>query len=112
MATPDSARPLTILVFALGLATQLLMETAQLFMGSTREARSTQVPQAVARMRADAIASSFFAISQLPEDEGIPILIDLMKNHRDPNVRKKAAFWLGQKHDPRALNALEEILRR
>jgi HEAT repeat protein len=53
-----------------------------------------------------------FAVSQLPEDEGIPILIDLMKNHRDPNVRRKAAFWLGQKHDPRALNALEEILRR
>lgn len=53
-----------------------------------------------------------FAVSQLPGDEGIPILIDLMKNHRDPNVRKKAAFWLGQKRDPRALNALEEILRR
>ena len=58
---------LTILIFALGLATQLLMETAQLFMGSTREARSTQVPQAVARMRADAIASSYFDISVLPD---------------------------------------------
>jgi hypothetical protein len=58
---------LTILIFALGLATQLLMETAQLFMGSTREARSTQVPQAVSRMRADVIASSYFAISVLPD---------------------------------------------
>ena len=53
-----------------------------------------------------------FAVSQLPSDQGIPILVDLMKNHRDPNVRRKAAFWLGQKHDPRALDALEEILRR
>jgi hypothetical protein len=53
-----------------------------------------------------------FAVSQLPAAEGVPILIDLMKNHRDPNVRKKAAFWLGQTHDPRALDALEAILRR
>lgn len=53
-----------------------------------------------------------FAISQLPGDQSIPMLIDLMKNHRDPNVRRKAAFWLGQKNDPRALSALEEILKR
>lgn len=53
-----------------------------------------------------------FAMSQLPDDQGIPILIDLMKHHRDPNVRKKAAFWLGQKRDPRALQALEDILRQ
>jgi len=26
-------------------------------------------------------------------------------------VRKKAAFWLGQKNDPRALQAIEDILR-
>jgi HEAT repeat protein len=51
-------------------------------------------------------------MSQLPDDQGVPILIDLMKNHRDPNVRRKAAVWLGQKHDPRALDALEEILRK
>ena len=53
-----------------------------------------------------------FAMSQLPNDQGVPILIDLMKTHRDRNVRRKAAFWLGQSKDPRALNALEEILRR
>src|SRR5437667_368370 len=28
------------------------------------------------------------------------------------DVRREAAFWLGQKHDPRALDALEEILRK
>ena len=53
-----------------------------------------------------------FAVSQLPDDESIPMLIDLMKSHRDGNVRKKAAFWLGQKHDPRALAAIEEVLRK
>jgi HEAT repeats len=53
-----------------------------------------------------------FAVSQLPNDESVPMLIELMKTHRDPSVRKKAAFWLGQKHDPRALVAIEDILRK
>jgi len=53
-----------------------------------------------------------FALSQMPNDQSIPLLIDLMKNHRNPEVRKKAAFWLGQKNDPRALAAIEELLRR
>ncbi|HXH90995.1 MAG TPA: HEAT repeat domain-containing protein, partial [Thermoanaerobaculia bacterium] len=53
-----------------------------------------------------------FAVSQLPDDESVPMLIELMKSHRDPSVRKKAAFWLGQKHDPRALAAIEDILRK
>ena len=53
-----------------------------------------------------------FAVSQLPDDESVPMLIELMKSHRDPSVRKKAAFWLGQKHDPRALAAIEDVLKR
>jgi HEAT repeat protein len=40
------------------------------------------------------------------------MLIDLMKSNRSSNVRKKAAFWLGQKHDPRALAAIEDVLRK
>ncbi|MEA2326084.1 MAG: hypothetical protein QOE68_1043, partial [Thermoanaerobaculia bacterium] len=53
-----------------------------------------------------------FAVSQLPDDQSVPMLIELMKTHRDGNVRKKAAFWLGQKHDPRALAAIEDVLRK
>lgn len=52
-----------------------------------------------------------FAISQLPDDRSVPLLIELMKTHRSPGVRRKAAFWLGQKNDPRALEALADILR-
>jgi hypothetical protein len=55
---------------------------------------------------------AIFAVSQLPDDQGVPMLIELMKTHRDGNVRRKAAFWLGQKHDPRALAAIEDILRK
>jgi HEAT repeat protein len=39
------------------------------------------------------------------------MLIKLMKTHRDGRVRKKAAFWLGQKQDPRALAAIEDVLK-
>jgi hypothetical protein len=35
-----------------------------------------------------------------------------MRTHRSKNVRKKAAFWLGQKNDPRALQEIESFLRQ
>lgn len=53
-----------------------------------------------------------FALSQLPRDEGVPVLIRLARTNRDPNVRRKALFWLGQSDDPRALKLFEEILTR
>lgn len=53
-----------------------------------------------------------FALSQLPEDEGIPILLRVARTNRDPEVRKKAMFWLGQSEDPRALALFEEILSK
>jgi hypothetical protein len=39
------------------------------------------------------------------------MLIELAKNHRDPVVRKKAMFWLGQSQDPRALDFLARVLQ-
>ena len=52
-----------------------------------------------------------FALSQLPRDEGIPLLIKLARSHTNPIVRKQAMFWLGQSNDPRALSFFEEVLR-
>ena len=52
-----------------------------------------------------------FALSQLPRDEGVPLLIKLARSHTDPVVRKQAMFWLGQSKDPRALTFFEEVLR-
>jgi HEAT repeat protein len=51
-----------------------------------------------------------FALSQLPHDQGVPALIKAAKTSKDPEVRKKAIFWLGQSDDPRALTLFEEIL--
>ena len=53
-----------------------------------------------------------FALSQRPRDQGIPALIEIAKRNKDPEIRKKAMFWLGQSGDPRALDLFEEILTR
>lgn len=53
-----------------------------------------------------------FALSQLPDDQGVPILIRLARSNKDPKVRRKALFWLGQSDDPRALKLFEEILTK
>jgi hypothetical protein len=52
-----------------------------------------------------------FALSQRPQNEGVPALLRVARNDRDPEVRKSALFWLGQSEDPRALTLFEEILR-
>ena len=53
-----------------------------------------------------------FAVSRLPKDEGIPLLIELARSHKNPEVRKQACFWLGQSKDPRALAYFEQVLTR
>jgi hypothetical protein len=53
-----------------------------------------------------------FALSQLPSEQGIPVLIRLARSNKDPQVRRKALFWLGQSDDPRVLALFEEILTR
>ena len=53
-----------------------------------------------------------FALSQRPREEGIPALIAIARSNRDPEIRKKAMFWLGQSGDPRALDLFEEILTK
>jgi len=52
-----------------------------------------------------------FALSQRPDEEGVPALITIARTNRHPELRKTALFWLGQSEDPRALTLFEEILR-
>jgi HEAT repeat protein len=56
--------------------------------------------------------SAVFALSQRPREEGIPALIAVARTNKDPEIRKKAMFWLGQSHDPRAIDLFEELLTR
>jgi HEAT repeat protein len=53
-----------------------------------------------------------FALSQRPKEEGVPALIRIAKTHGDPEIRRKAIFWLGQSHDPRALALFEDLLTK
>jgi HEAT repeat protein len=53
-----------------------------------------------------------FALSQQPRDVGVPALIQIARANRDPEVRKRAFFWLGQTGDPRAVALFEEVLTR
>jgi hypothetical protein len=53
-----------------------------------------------------------FALSQRPHDEGVPALIRIARENPDPELRKKAIFWLGQSDDPRALALFEELLTK
>jgi hypothetical protein len=53
-----------------------------------------------------------FALSQLRGHEGVEPLIKVARTNKDPNVRSKALFWLGESRDPRAIDVFEEILKR
>lgn len=53
-----------------------------------------------------------FALTQLPHDQGILLLINVAKTNADPAVRKKALFWLGQSNDSRALDFIAQILKQ
>lgn len=56
--------------------------------------------------------SAVFSLTQLPNGEGTPKLIQLAQTSKDPAVRKQAVFWLGQSNDPRALDYLTRLIQQ
>jgi HEAT repeats len=52
------------------------------------------------------------AISRRPDDESIPALIRIAKEHQNPAVRRFAIQMLGQKRDPRVLDFFEQMLKK
>ena len=56
--------------------------------------------------------AAVFGLSQRRNSEGVPALLKIARSNRDPEVRKKALFWLGQSGDPRAIALFEEILSK
>jgi hypothetical protein len=51
-----------------------------------------------------------FALAQIPNGDGIPKLIEVARSHSNRALRQQAVFWLGQSHDSRALNFIEDVL--
>ncbi|HEX8190083.1 MAG TPA: HEAT repeat domain-containing protein [Pyrinomonadaceae bacterium] len=52
------------------------------------------------------------AIGQRPAGEAVPLLIQLARTHRNPEVRRMAVHRLSQTGDPRALEFIREVLTR
>ena len=74
---------------------------------------------AAAKMIRDAIArdpdgevreQGVFALSQL--DDATDQLLAVLRESPDQRVKRQALFWLGQSDDPRALQAIEDVLLR
>ncbi len=51
-----------------------------------------------------------FALSQSDQPSAIDRLIQIARTEKDPELRKKALFWLGNSNDPRAADVLMDIL--
>ncbi len=52
-----------------------------------------------------------FALTQMRDGQGVPLLIQVARTNQNAAVRKQAVFWLGQSKDPRALAFIEEVLK-
>ncbi len=50
-------------------------------------------------------------LNSLPDGEGIPLLIQVIKTTKDPQVRKQVMSTLQNSRDPRALVYFEEVLK-
>ncbi|MBC8422833.1 HEAT repeat domain-containing protein [bacterium] len=59
---------------------------------------------------ADLREHAVFVLSQLPEDKALPMLLDLARGHKHPEVQRAAFIWLAEFDDPAVLNLFEEIL--
>jgi HEAT repeat protein len=61
--------------------------------------------------REDARDAAVFALSQLRGRQGVEPLMEIARSHKDPQLRQKAIFWLGQSGDRRAALLFREILK-
>ena len=49
-------------------------------------------------------------VVQSRDPAAVDKLISIARTDKDTQSRKKAIFWLGQSHDPRAIKAITEVL--
>jgi hypothetical protein len=48
--------------------------------------------------------------SELDTPDAVDTLFRIARNERDPELQKKALFWLGESDDPRVAQFLEELI--
>lgn len=57
-------------------------------------------------MRSQAV----YALTQRPQGERVPVLIEIAKTAAHPSARRAAIYWLGQTGDPRAVDVYADLL--
>ena len=53
-----------------------------------------------------------FALSQVKGPGAVDQMIEIARKDKDPDMRKKAVFWLGQSKDPRAAEFLMQLINQ
>jgi hypothetical protein len=71
------------------------------------------IQEAIAKDAATEVKrSAVFALTRIPRNEGVPLLIQLARAPGNAAVQKQAMFWLGRSKDERATKFFQEILAR
>jgi len=60
----------------------------------------------------DVQEAAVFAITQLPDDRGTDLLLDIARENKNPEIIQTVYFWLGQTDDPRVIRLFEDVLLR
>jgi hypothetical protein len=65
-----------------------------------------------AELTSEALREQYvFVLSQRRDDPSLDKLIDIARHDQSVDTRKKAMFWLGQSHEPKALAFFREVLK-
>jgi len=56
--------------------------------------------------------AAVFALSRRPDDEAVPILMEIARTAPQAETRRSAMFWLAESKDDRVYAFFEEILTR
>jgi HEAT repeat protein len=83
----------------------LIMADAERAIPHLKRVLQNRTPE-TAELRGQAV----FILGQHESDETLDVMLDVVRNDPDPEVKAHAAFWLSQVDDPRAIDATVEIL--
>ncbi len=98
----DAGREVEIKAMALHALIQADPEKAIPYLSKVLQNRTPET----AELRGQAV----FILGQHESDETLDLMLDVVRNDPDPEVKAHAAFWLSQVDDPRAIDATIEIL--
>lgn len=84
-----------------------------LFWAGQGDVSTAQLEALYARLDTPELRERYaFVLSQRRDPAAVDALIAMAEHDTDRAVRRRAVFWLGQSHDPRAVAWLKEVLTR